>query len=75
MSIFEFEGLHCMGSGLGNCDGSVEIPIEQVVSYNPIYNINAKAAEIADTITVEDSNWDFHFHQRCVNLKKYLCIF
>ena len=41
-------------------------PIEQVFPYNPIYNINAKEAEITETITVEDSNWDLHFqvHQR-----------
>ena len=49
--------------------------IEQCFIYNPIYNINAKEAEITETITVEDSNWYFHFHQRCLILKKYLCIF
>ena len=26
MNVFEFEEVHCMGSGLGNCDGSVNVP-------------------------------------------------
>ena len=64
MNVFEFEEVHCMSSGLGNYDGSVDAHIEQSLPQEPIYNINAKEASITEAITVEDSDWDLHFYQR-----------
>ena len=71
-NVCEFEEVHWMSSGLSNCDGFVDVPFSTILFQDPIYNVNVKEAEIIETVTVEDSDWDFHFHQRYLHLKKYL---
>ena len=46
-------------------------PIEQFLFQDTIDNINVKESEIKETITVENSDLDFHFNQRYLYLKKY----
>ena len=75
MNVFEFEEVHCMSVDTCNFDVYVDVPYWTITYSNPIYNINAKEAEITEMITVEDSHCYFHFHQIYLHLKKYLWSF
>ena len=37
MNVLESELVLCMGSGLGNCDGSVDVPYSTMFSLQPYF--------------------------------------